>query len=225
MDASEAREFSETIHYARVVRYRPQEFVDQVNRWLLAHPGIVSISAVLHRDREGVRSITFTCLAVLDPIPLRVQVACLALRTQLGKRLYQDPGQALSAWSDANPQARRLNHWIFGASGNASEVWVLYIVPADAVEVISDNGMPTAGRPRRAYISTTLRVVVAMLTLVTVFLALGFIVILLDPNGGVSRGNDLLGVAGAGVALVGLTWGLHRFRRSPLRRRRPAGSP
>jgi hypothetical protein len=218
VDASEVREFSETIHYARTVRYRPQEFVEQVNRWLLGHPGIIGLSAVLHRDREGVRSITFTCQAVLDPVPLRAQFDCIPLRSQLGKRLYPDPGQALSAWSDTNPQARRLNHWIFAAAGNASEVWVLYVVPAETVATTPEAGLAVTERPRHHWLSTSLRMIIVMLTLITVFLGLGFIVILLDPNG-VARGSDLLHIAGVALLLIGLMWGLGRFRRSPLKRR------
>ncbi len=96
-DVSEVREFAETLHYNRgVISYRPQEFVDQVNRWLLAHPGIVGISALIHRGEEGVRGVTFTCHAVLDPVPFRIQVARLPLRTKLGGRLYRDPGDALT---------------------------------------------------------------------------------------------------------------------------------
>ena len=226
VDVSKAREFSETIHYARAIRYRPQEFVEQVNRWFLSHPGIVGISAAaLHRDREGVRSITLTCHAVLDPVPLRAQVACIPLRTQLGKRLYQDPGQALTAWSDAHPQARRLNHWIFAAAGNASEVWVLYVVPADTLPALGEDGTPDIGHPRRRIGRTALEVIIAMLILISVFLALGFVVILLDPNGGTARGGDLLGVGSAAVVVVLSVWGLGRFRRAPLRRRRrPVGS-
>jgi hypothetical protein len=214
---SDVREFSGTLHYARVIRYRPQEFVDQVNRWLLAHPGIVGISAVLHRDREGVRRITFTCRATLDPIPLRAQIACLSLRTQLGKRIYDDPGQALSTWADANPRARRLNHWIFAASGNASEVWVLYVVPASAVEDPGEGVAPIAGRPRRQYLATGLRTVIALLVLLTAFLALGFIVIVLDPNSP-SRGSNLTTLAAVILVMFTVIFGLGRFRRSPFSR-------
>jgi len=224
VDVSEVREFSETLHYRRAVRYRPQEFVDQINRWLLAHPGIVGMGAVLHRDREGVRSVTFTCQAVLDPIPLRAQVACIPLRTQFGRRLYPDPGQALSAWSDANPQARRLNHWIFAAAGNASEVWVLYVVPAETVQAAGEVGMPVLGRPRRQVVSVGMRLIVCMLTLLAIFLALGFVVILLDPNGGTAHGRDLLQLGVVVVVFFAATIGFTRFRRSPFRHHRRTGA-
>ncbi len=218
-DPSAVGEFSETLHYGRILRYRPQEFVDQINLWLLAHPGIVGIGAVLHRDREGVRSITFTCLATLEPSPMRVQVACLPLRTAWGSRLYADPGQALSAWADHNHRARRLNHWIFDASGNASEVWVLFVVPQEDVVSADLIDSPSPGRPRRRYLSTSIAVVNALLLLFIPFLILGFLITLLAPADSSSRAVNLVVVAVATTVLIGFAVCLRRFRRSPFQRR------
>ena len=223
-DASAVGEFSETLHYGRIMRYRPQEFVDQVNRWLMAHPGIVGIGAVLHRDREGVRSITFTCLATLEPSPMRVQVACLPLRTSWGSRLYADPGRALSVWADRNHRARRLNHWIYDASGNASEVWVLFVVPEEDVELPNLMDTPSPGRPRRRYLSTSIAVVNALLFLFIPFLILGFVITLLAPTDSSSRAVNVTVVAAVTAVLIGLAACLRRFHRSPFRQE-PSSPP
>lgn len=219
VDTSESREFSETIHYRRMLRYRPQEFVDQVNRWLIAHPGIVGVAAGLQRDREGVRSITFTCQAVLDPVPLRGQVACIPLRSPVGRRLYRDPGEAISAWLDANPTARRLNHWIFANSGNASEVWLLFAVPASELAGSAQEATVEVGRPRRRVLAVALKVTIRLAVILAAFFTLGFVVVLLGEHGA-GRNGDL---RDAGIPLqvcLGILLGLQHFRRSPIQRGR-----
>lgn len=200
-DALQVREFSQTLHSRRVIRYRPQEFVDQVNSWLNAHPGIVGINAVIHRDREGVRSITFTCRAVLDPQPLRVQMECIPLRSSVGRRLHQDPGAALSAWSDANPQARRLNHWIYAASGNASEVWVMYVAPADTLSLHEGLSFASIEKPSRLNLAGGRHSVALLLMAVDLLLAIGFISTLSGSETGATLRNDLL-VTGAAIVVA-----------------------
>jgi hypothetical protein len=221
VDASEVREFSETLHYNRgVIRYRPQEFVDQVNRWLLAHAGIVGISAVIHRGEEGVRGITFTSQAVLDPLPFRIQVACLPLRSKLGRRHYRDPGEALTTWSDANPDAHRLNHWVFAAPAYASEVWILFVVPATTATTLGESPIPNTAAPRRLYTSTALAVVTRLMLSMAFLLGLLTVLLLalipVDPQPS-SVGMGALTTGSMVVALLGLRFLLMRLPRSALR--------
>ncbi len=166
------------------------------------------------RDREGVRSVTFTCQAILDPVPLRAQMACIPLRSVAGRRIYKDGGEALSSWADANPQARRLNHWIFARAGNASEVWVLFVVPAEtlAPTQLKDGPSASAAHEPRRY--RNVKWLVALLTLVDMFLLWGLFIALTARTARISA----LAVGAAVVLVSGLIFLLRWLPRAAPRR-------
>jgi hypothetical protein len=111
-------------------RYRPDEFVQDVNQWMSDQRGLLAAQWRIHRSREGlVRGVTLDMAESAVQVPWRLQFARVPLVEGLLGRNRKDLGEALNAWTDRNPNRRLQSYVILSSAGVDVELWVLFSEP------------------------------------------------------------------------------------------------
>lgn len=146
-DAWAAHEFSKTFRTRHLIRPRTDEFVRQLNVWLAHQPGLLHVSFVVHRDRQGtVRGVTLTCVASSLPVLVTFQFHRLVLLRKSVGWSHVDPGEALNTWAENHPDRTRVGHVVLSAAGVPTECWLLSkgSLPDATVWAPAEKGAPSS---------------------------------------------------------------------------------
>ncbi len=125
------RRYSKTFVNRTTDGYDPDEFVARVNRWLTVQQGLAGITMSLHVDSQLiVRGLTITCQVGANPSTALVQLARIGLGPDEQGEQGSEVGEALTEWSEANPQLTRVAYSAVTDGEVPKEIWVLYAEPA-----------------------------------------------------------------------------------------------
>lgn len=109
-------------------RFRPDAdaFVERLNAWLGAQPGLVHVTPDIDFDGRGVaRGATLTCLASSRPAVAGFRLHRLTVRPRSSTVRALDVGAALNRWGDAHPDQTRVWHQVLRCYGTPVECWLL----------------------------------------------------------------------------------------------------